>query len=81
MIATWGNARGAAAAAPEFAYNRKFAAARCARLQRIFGCIPCRVGKAAFAWRWTAPFYELLPESHLTPDLGNEIALTRKARA
>ena len=40
-IATWGNVRGAAAAALDFVYNRKFAAARCARLQRIFGCIPC----------------------------------------
>ena len=55
MIATWGNARGAAAAASKFVYNRKFAAARCAHLQRIFGCIPCRVGKAAFAWKGAAP--------------------------
>ena len=47
-IATWGNARGAAAAAPKFVYNRKFAAARCDRLQRIFGCIPCRAGEVAF---------------------------------
>ena len=64
MIATWGNARGAAAAAPDFAYNRKFAAARCAHLQRIFGCIPCRAGKMAFAQERTAPFHALLPESH-----------------
>ena len=41
MIATWGNVRGAADAALDFVYNLKFAAARCARLQRIFGCIPC----------------------------------------
>ena len=63
-IATWGNARGAAAAAPDFAYNRKFAAARCAHLQRIFGCIPCRAGEAAFAQERTAPFHALLPGSH-----------------
>ena len=54
-IATWGNAGGAAAAALKFVYNRKFAANCCAHLQQIFGCIPCRVGKAAFAWKGAAP--------------------------
>ena len=80
-IATWGNARGAADAALDFVYNRKFAADCCPHLQQNFGCIPCRVGKAAFAWKRTVPFHALLPESHLTPDLGNEIALTRESRA
>ena len=47
-IATWGNARGAAAAALKFVYNRKYAAARCGHLQQIFGCIPCRAGEVAF---------------------------------
>ena len=47
-IATWGNARGAAAAALDFVYNRKFAAIWCAPVQRIFGCIPCRAGEVAF---------------------------------
>ena len=47
-IATWGNARGAAAAALDFVYNRKFAAIWCEPVQRIFGCIPCRAGEVAF---------------------------------
>jgi len=68
-IATWGNARGAAAAALDFVYNRKFAADCCPHLQQNFGCIPCRARKAAFAWKGTAPFHALLSESHLTVDL------------
>ena len=67
--ATWGNVRGAANAAPDFVYNRKFAADRCPHLQQNFGCIPCRARKAAFAWKGTVPFHALLPESHLTVNL------------
>jgi len=47
-IATWGNARGAEAAAADFVYDRKYAAARSGHLQQIFGCIPCRAGEVAF---------------------------------
>ena len=69
-IATWGNARGAAAAALKFVYNRKYAAARFGHLQRIFGCIPCRVGKAAFAWKGTAPLPCAIARIALTRESG-----------
>ncbi|MBO7701945.1 MAG: hypothetical protein J6S36_03440, partial [Eggerthellaceae bacterium] len=68
-IATGGNARGTAAVAPKFAYDRNFAAARRARLQQICGCIPCRAGEVAFALKGTVPLYAQLPESHLTVNL------------
>ena len=48
-IATWGNAREAAVAASKFVYDRKYAADCCPHLQQIFGCIPCRAGRMAFA--------------------------------